>query len=249
MKRSDFFPIDAPLWSMYCRDHEYLHGKTVYLNRFIARYSLAKAFKGIDAKTYRRSTLMGYDAVMRLMLAFSAYDNLFKAIEKLTPQLSLTYDMHSFKIHNAHLEDQFRNNRTLIRLLKADARDTSLDRIEEFERGGKSITCIAFGIRNMVAHGQMNPTASKASTASVAKQINQLGFLVLDACDFIFRDYLNVLKQILDDPIKADYDLIVRNSKELSVKQRLQSQENNRKLKKLLQKQFNSSSHAIDVIS
>lgn len=245
MKRIDLLPIDSPLWSKYCRDYEYLQGKTVYINRFIARYSLAKAFKGIDAHTFRRSTLMGYDAVMRLMLAFSAYDTLFKAVEKLTPQLSLRYDIYSFLIHNHELEEEFRSNQLLLNVLKADAKETALSRLEAFEKGGESLTCIAFAIRNMVAHGQMNPTASKASRTSVANQINQLSTLVLDACDFIFNDYLIVLIQVLDDPIKADFTSIEKENKELLKQQRWILQQREREAKKTLRKQLNSVSHAI----
>jgi hypothetical protein len=245
MKRIELLPIDSPLWSKYCRDYEYLQGKTVYINRFIARYSLAKAFKGIDAHTFRRSTLMGYDAVMRLMLAFSAYDTLFKAVEKLTPQLSLRYDIYSFLIHNHELEEEFRSNQLLLNVLKADAKETALSRLEAFEKGGESLTCIAFAIRNMVAHGQMNPTASKASRTSVANQINQLSALVLDACDFIFNDYLIVLIQVLDDPIKADFTSIEKENKELLKQQRWILQQREREAKKTLRKQLNSVSHAI----
>jgi hypothetical protein len=232
MKRSDFFPIDAPLWSMYCRDYEYLHGKTVYLNRFIARYSLAKAFKGIDAQTYRRSTLMGYDAVMRLMLVFSAYDTLFVAMEKLTPHISLTYDIDSYPIYDSELEHAFRSNLKLMKMLKADARHGSLQRLLDFEAGSQSITSIAYGIRNMVAHGQMNPTASEANKAVVAQQINQLAFLLLDACDFIFKDYLTLLKNVLEDSIKVDYVFIENESKELAAKHRIEKQIKAREVKK-----------------
>jgi hypothetical protein len=233
MKRSDLFPKQASLWTQYCRDYVELEGKTVYFNRFIARYSLAKGFKGIDAHTFRRSTLMGYDAVMRLMLVFSAYDNLFKAIEKLTPQLCLTYDMHSFQIRESELEVNFRSNHLLMRLLMADARDASLTRLEEFKRGGNSITCIAFGIRNMVAHGQMNPTASKANTNNVALQINKLAQLVLDACDFIFEDYLKVLKEVLDDNVKADISLIAKESKQIQLEQKNKVKKNVSDVKKI----------------
>ncbi len=120
MKRSDLFPLGATLWSQYCRDHDELEGKTVYFNRFIARYSLAKGFKRIDAHTFRRSTLMGYDAVMRLMLVFSAYDTLFVAMEKLTPHVSLTYDIDSYPIYDSELEHAFRSNLKLMKTLKAD---------------------------------------------------------------------------------------------------------------------------------
>ena len=244
MKRIELLPKDAPFWSTYCRDYEYLQGKTVYINRFIARYSLAKGFKGIDAHTYRRSTLMGYDAVMRLMLAFSAYDTLFKAVEKLTPHLSLSYDIYTFQIRNKELEEEFRSNQLLLNVLKADAKETALSRLESFEKGGESLTCIAYAIRNMVAHGQMNPTASKASRTAVAKQINQLSSLVLDACDFIFNDYLIVLKQVLDDPIKVDFASIEKENKELVKQQRWNLQQKEREAKKILRKQLNSVPHA-----
>jgi len=238
MKRSDLFPLNAPLWSQYCRDHAELEGKTVYFNRFIARYSLAKGFKGIDAHTFRRSTLMGYDAVMRLMLVFSAYDTLFVAMEKLTPHVSVTYDIDSFPIYHSKLEHDFRNNLKLIKTLKADARHGSLQRLEVFELGGHSITCIAYGIRNMVAHGQMNPTASEANKATVAKQINQLAFLLLEACDFIFNDYLSILKIVLHEPIKADYVLIERESKALAAKHRLKTQLKDREAKKIQERRL-----------
>jgi hypothetical protein len=232
MKRSDLFPKYASLWSQYCRNHVELEGKTVYFNRFIARYSLAKGFKGIDAHTFRRSTLMGYDAVMRLMLVFSAYDTLFVAMEKLTPHVSLTYDIDSYSIYDSELEHAFRSNLKLMKTLKADARHGSLQRLLDFEAGSQSITSIAYGIRNMVAHGQMNPTASEANKAVVAQQINQLAFLLLDACDFIFKDYLTLLKNVLEDPIKVDYALIEKESKELAAKHRAEKQLKIREVKK-----------------
>jgi len=49
------------------------------LNRFVYRYRIARAFKGIDAPDIGDRTVRGYAAGMKLLLAYSAFDEIRSA--------------------------------------------------------------------------------------------------------------------------------------------------------------------------
>ena len=82
MKRIEFLPKDAPIWSKYCRDYDYLQGKTVYINRFIARYSLAKAFKDSGVSQFLGESTQNLGSscpLLQLLLCNDADHDCFKA--------------------------------------------------------------------------------------------------------------------------------------------------------------------------
>jgi hypothetical protein len=45
--------------------------KTVSINRFVARYRLAKSFKGMEFDGYRDVTVSAYNTIFQLFLSYS----------------------------------------------------------------------------------------------------------------------------------------------------------------------------------
>lgn len=55
------------------------------VNRFGARFRLAKAFRGLNLEGYSSNTASGYDALTRVLLTWSAFEQ-FQHTMVLTPQ-------------------------------------------------------------------------------------------------------------------------------------------------------------------
>jgi len=164
------------------------------LSRFPYRYRLAKSFVGIDAKEVGR-TLIGYEAGMKVFLAYTAYEDLIYAAQKLG--IENVKDKNENTISNKELADELIKNTKLIEFVRENLRseDALLKaRIEEFIRGETyDVLFLALAIRNFYAHGIF--TATKGGVTKKADKVLyfKLADVVLKYCD---KRYSNCIKKI-----------------------------------------------------
>ncbi|MBT8634016.1 hypothetical protein C2751_00010 [Polynucleobacter paneuropaeus] len=129
------------------------------LSRFPYRYRLAKSFVEVDAKEVGR-TLIGYEAGMKVFLAYTAYEDLIYAAQKLS--IENVKDKNENIISNKELAEQLLKNKSLIEFVRNNLRaeDTLLKtRVEEFIRGETNdVLFLALAIRNFYAHGIFTAT-------------------------------------------------------------------------------------------
>jgi hypothetical protein len=164
------------------------------LSRFPYRYRLAKSFVGIDAKEVGR-TLIGYEAGMKVFLAYTAYEDLIYAAKKLG--IENVKDKNENTILNKELAKELIKNTKLIEFVRNNLRseDTLLKaRIEEFIRGDTNdVLFVALAIRNFYAHGIFT-----ATTGGITKKADKVLYFrlaneVLKYCD---KRYSNCIKKI-----------------------------------------------------
>ena len=129
------------------------------LNIFCFRYRLAKSFIGINAKEVGR-TKIGYEAGMKVFLAYSAYENLIDAAYKLgVENVKKKYEN---QIMNKELSVQLMKKTELIRFISDNLRqkdDWLKAKVEDFIRGNNNdVLFIALAIRNLYAHGVFTST-------------------------------------------------------------------------------------------
>lgn len=164
------------------------------LNRFPYRYRLAKSFVGIDAKEVGR-TLIGYEAGMKVFLAYTAYEDLIYAAKELgVDNVKSKYDN---TILNKELAEQLLKNNNLIKFIRENLReeDRFLEkRIEEFIRGETNdVLFLALAIRNLYAHGIFTATRGGVTKKADKALYYKLADVVLKYCD---KRYSNCIKKI-----------------------------------------------------
>ena len=146
------------------------------LNRFTYRYRIARAFVGINAPDIGDKTVRGYAAGMKLLLAYSAFDEIRLAriaFPKLRPKKG-----EYTKIVNVNLASKLRDNKELEALLSiaTAVKNPSLKNDIEmfFQNNNDDVMCIATGLRNAFAHGVFTAAGAGLTTKSKQKQIDSL---------------------------------------------------------------------------
>ena len=164
------------------------------LSRFPYRYRLAKSFIGIDAKEVGR-TLIGYEAGMKVFLAYIAYEDLIYAARKL--EIENVKDKNENTILNKELAEQLLKNKSLIDFVRNNLRDEDAKlkmRIEEFIRGETyDVLFLAFAIRNFYAHGIFTATKGGVTKKADKALYFKLADVVLKYCD---KRFTNCIKKI-----------------------------------------------------
>ena len=164
------------------------------LSRFPYRYRLAKSFVGVDAKEVGR-TLIGYEAGMKVFLAYTAYEDLIYAAQKLS--IENVKDKNENIISNKELAEQLLKNKSLIEFVRNNLRaeDTLLKtRVEEFIRGETNdVLFLALAIRNFYAHGIFTATKGGVTKKADKALYYKLADVVLKYCD---KRFTNCIRKI-----------------------------------------------------
>jgi hypothetical protein len=163
------------------------------LNRFEARYSLASKFQGIKADGITPKTLRGYDAGMRLLLAYTAAELLCKVIgenvnewnvrdKKLAKNLKMMLSGYNKKIKS--------NNKKQKNITVILNKNTPIGLFNDFlENDHSDIRIVATAIRIGMAHGPFNPNSFDVRKTGDAELINQLAAKMLAQCQQKFNKW------------------------------------------------------------
>jgi len=155
------------------------------LARFCNRYRLAESFEGMIAPDVGK-TLAGYDVLTKIFLAYTAYEAVVKAARSL--RLRDISDPALNASLNPTLAVRLRENFKLMKYLATQDFGTELkNKINLFIDGTTDdIVCVAYGLRNKFAHGDL--TASAISTSKKKHRDDLLGLAdgILDYSDELF---------------------------------------------------------------
>lgn len=166
------------------------------LNRFSYRYRIARAFEGINAPEIGERTVRGYAVGMKLLLAYSAFDEIRLARDKF-PTLSYKKDAYT-KIINVSLASTLRENKELKKLLSTATavKNKALKYQIElfFLNRNDDVMCIATGLRNTFAHGVFTAAGAGLTTKRKQNQIDELANTVLNMTDEIALECVNQLE-------------------------------------------------------
>ena len=163
------------------------------LTRFVFRYRLAKSFEGMSAKGIGR-TLEGYNAVVKLFLTYTAYEQLLRASGGLNVVGILSIDRNT--IIDARLAERLRKNCKLIDFLVEHSTDgTLLSKLISFRKNSNNdVVCVAYAIRNIFAHGELTATAIGTSLKSERETLYDLADVLLNYCNENFTKCVEKLR-------------------------------------------------------
>lgn len=155
------------------------------LHIFPYRYRFARAFTGVNAPEVGK-TIAGYEAGLKVMLAYSAYETVHKAARILNAKKipHIKQDLReSVGIANA-----IRKNERLRHLLITNTDGKNLLQLltDCFAGKNNDVICVACGIRNAFVHGAFTAGGAGISTKSSKAAMESVANEVLDYCDEIF---------------------------------------------------------------
>ncbi|MGC1310301.1 MAG: hypothetical protein WA885_23985 [Phormidesmis sp.] len=186
-------------WKAFCkwrRQHEALglpeHVSLSDLNRFAARYRLARAFNGIEATGYAKDTLAGYGSVMRAFLAYSALEQFHKAVRPTVGRPHLMQRWADMAIAPA---ENLRDADDVIRfLIKTVSHEKLKNKLIAFHKGETDNSLIvATALRHTVAHGFMSVHPDGTSPKISKTFCEQLTRMLLSIADRSFIELLESL--------------------------------------------------------
>lgn len=190
---------NPPYWKMFCqwrRENEPLNLperiSNTELNRFAARYRLARAFNGIDADGYAKDTIDAYGALLKVFLAYSALEQFHKAVKPTRPKQRIHDRWESLAVSPAA---NLRESEAIIQfLINTVSHDRLRNRLIDFQRGSHdNVLIVAMALRHAVAHGFMS-VHPEGTSARVSKTFcQQLSRMLLSIADQAFIELLESL--------------------------------------------------------
>jgi hypothetical protein len=163
------------------------------LGRFVYRYRLARSFDQIIAGGIGR-TLKGYNAIFKVFLTYTAYEQLLKGAYGL--RIFGVKSVKNNRIINEGIAAKLRSNNNLINVLIEYSNDGILvGQLVAFRNAtNNDITCVAYAIRNIFAHGDLTSTAIGLALKSQRTTLLDLADFLLDYCDLTFTKCVEKLR-------------------------------------------------------
>lgn len=176
--------------------------------RFIARFRLASKFNGVHADGYSKRTLSGYDALLKVFLAYTAFESLIESIAENRATANKHFDAQFAIDRHNHPFDDFSvskkiwQNQKLLQVLidYADVSERSsvqMEALMSFYLGvidGKHLHAVARQIRHLVAHGNLTAYGAESIRKENTEALNELGQLILDETYNLFDRYVSQLQ-------------------------------------------------------
>ncbi len=163
------------------------------LARFVYRYRLAKSFTEIVAKDIGR-TIKGYNAILKVFLTYTAYEQLLKGAYGL--RIFGLDSLDRNRIVDIHLAERLRNNKQLIDFLIEYSTDSILiGQLVAFRKSkNNDVVCVAYAIRNVFAHGELTATPIGVALKTQRTTLGDLADFLLNYCDNIFTKCVEKLR-------------------------------------------------------
>lgn len=162
------------------------------VNRFRARYRLARAFKGASFDGYSPPVARGYDALMRLMLTWSALEMLLPAIGESREKISSVVDWTASTQTLYSMPGAVSYFKFIDTKLKNKQRKKIAPFFEAKSCCGLEM---AAAVRHVFAHGLLTPTAQGTDgdhAAAICEHLVEGIFEVVDA------EFKNRVQEVVD---------------------------------------------------
>lgn len=202
MKISNPYAQHPPRWLDYRQNYVLAHHvfkSAATVNRFGARYRLAKAFKSIELDGYHAATVNGYCSLTRLMLAWGAFEGLLIAIGKTKhdlEQISSRYD-YAGLLKELGKSDPERRFFSFVR--ENIHNKNQKGEVQKFITGQPCCgLTLAKSVRHIFVHGLLTPSANQTEPTLAAAVCEQLTFCLFKVMD---REFTERLQELLGDKL------------------------------------------------
>jgi len=159
------------------------------LHRFTYRYRLASVFESINVVhdgDYLGRSKAGYEAGMKVFLAFTAYDEIHRAARYLDRN-NVAEKQYAISSNTALAQKIRKNDRLKCLLLGAHNNADLQNNLDNFYKTMTSdILCIACGVRNLFAHGEFTAGGAGLDRKADCLMFEEIAKQVLEHCDRLF---------------------------------------------------------------
>ncbi len=192
-----------PKWELYelyyqIAGHTHLFAAAKTVNRFFARYRFARAFKGLDLEGYSDETTAGYDALTKVTLHWTAFEQLCRAIN-ITDMRTIgqrhSYDECLKSIREADPQNIF--FKSVKFHITAPDQKNQLDIF--INHGVCSSLTLAKSIRHIFLHGPLTPNVNGCSPNTVSAICDALCKSLVEIMDKEFANAASKLEELLTD--------------------------------------------------
>ena len=183
--------LNMESWGLYCQKIEsglkIPDAKSAQLNRFKARYDLARNFKKLEIIKATERTTKGYASIFSVFLAYNAAEKLGNIID---------FQVLKWELNDIELAAQLRKLLIVLNLDVDEFVQGKLkDYFDDFMQGGTdNIRIPATVIRNSFAHGSLTPSILKATTKGRQKTLNRVAVILLKETKRIFTNWVDSLE-------------------------------------------------------
>jgi len=164
------------------------------VNRFSARYRLAKSFQGLTLDDFSADTTDGYAALLRLTLCWSAFEAFLEATGRNKHHVSDIGKRFDFGDLNqdlrlADVEGKF------FQFILARVENKNQQNIVRAHLAGENVCGLTLAkvARHIFVHGPLTPNVGQLSPASVAAICHRLSLGVLNILDSEFDQHITRL--------------------------------------------------------
>lgn len=180
--------ISLPYWKEWCdhlnamhdSDKRKLKSLPSNLSRANARYRLAASFRGLDLKGYTALTRKGYESVLRMLLTFTAAEELGNAIGNRLVDWQIDNKLLAGKLRSLFVVEtpsdaQADNGEIKYRQVMDNVRASKKNRLDQFQKKvSDDVILPATILRNLIAHGSLTFNFFYVSSKDGAKTLDEL---------------------------------------------------------------------------
>ncbi|MCY7363309.1 MAG: hypothetical protein LH629_14770 [Ignavibacteria bacterium] len=156
--------------------------------RFSTRYRVAKSFEGVILKDFSKATVDGYNALFRLFLSWSAFEQLLKitGAKQSDEEVARLFDSHESQKLCDSIRKYDKNN-TLYLFIISQVNNSHKVEIEKHFAGREiNSSYLASAIRHIFVHGQLTPHTNNTNPKSLVKICDKMSYFLLQVMNSEF---------------------------------------------------------------
>jgi len=167
------------------------------VNRFAARYRIAKSFSSVLFDSYSATTASGYEGLLRLFFVWSALEQFMKITQTKQSQfLKVLESYNTRKLLNAIRRVDIGNR--FYKFVRERTNQTNKKHLEEYLKGKEcNVTYLASSLRHVFVHGSLTPSADQTNPGRVKKICDLLSKFLLNLMDKEFTRHMNEFDEMM----------------------------------------------------
>lgn len=188
-------------WRIFCKTIKTNNGFSYYasnikanilladINRFAARYSVAEDFNGIDILNSTRETRLGYEALMRALLTWSALETYFNIFPVGFTDVYTSFSFDAKEKDDIRIKLNAIGNDTIkfYTFISSNCNDRHKANTKAFIKNNDfNPTMLLSAIRHVFGHGELSANVNDVNPESINKIVNILKKEIMTKIDTSF---------------------------------------------------------------
>jgi len=167
------------------------------VNRFAARFRLAKSFSDLTFNHYTAETTAGYEGLVRLFFVWSAFEQFMKITMNNQKNIESILDRYNAKKLIKRIRRNDKDNR-YFSFISSRTNNTHKKQLKNyFNEDECNITYLASAIRHVFVHGPLTPNADQTSPEKVLIICNYLSSFLISVMDNEFTRHIDEFDEMM----------------------------------------------------